>query len=110
MVSFFDKPAFVAVAQPVFTEYCISCHGPEKAKGKLRLDSYEAIIKGGSSGPVVVAKKSAESDMIRRLQLPAAHDDHMPPDGKPQPTADDLVLLKWWIDTGASRETKSGRA
>jgi len=40
--------------------------------------------------------------MIKRLRLPAGDEDHMPPEGKPQPSADQIALLQWWIDAGAS--------
>ena len=42
-----------------------------------------------------------ESLMIRRLLLPLEDDDHMPPDGKPQPTAAEIALLQLWINAGA---------
>lgn len=98
--------AFAQLVQPVLKEYCVNCHGPEKAKGGLRLDSYAAVMKGGEHGPVVLASDAEKSILLKVLALPAEHDDHMPPDGKPQPSADDLALLKWWIAAGAS-ETKT---
>jgi uncharacterized membrane protein/mono/diheme cytochrome c family protein/YHS domain-containing protein len=97
-----DLPAFTSLVHPALEDKCVSCHGPEKAKGDLRLDTFEAILKGGSSGPALVAGKSADSEIVRRILLPEDHDDHMPPAGKPQLTADETALLKWWIDTGAS--------
>ncbi|HYG33565.1 MAG TPA: c-type cytochrome domain-containing protein, partial [Clostridia bacterium] len=98
--------AFGGVVQPVLEDKCVSCHGPEKAKGGLRLDTMEAILKGGESGPVLVAGKSAESDLLKRIRLPEDHDDHMPPAGKPQLTAEETTLLQWWIDSGASADKK----
>jgi hypothetical protein len=97
-----NAPAYVAVIQPVLDRTCVSCHGAEKQKGKLRLDTFAAVMQGGAAGPSVVAGRSAESELVKRIILPLDHDDHMPPEGKPQPTADELVLLKWWIDAGAS--------
>ena len=43
--------------RPLLAENCYSCHGEKKQKGGLRLDSLEAILKGGESGPAVVAGK-----------------------------------------------------
>src|SRR5689334_982033 len=43
------------VIQPIVTEFCVDCHGSEKQKGKLRLDSLEELMKGGENGPVLVA-------------------------------------------------------
>jgi YHS domain-containing protein/uncharacterized membrane protein len=93
---------FTQVIRPVLDDKCVSCHGPDKSKGGLRLDTLEGLLKGGKDGPVLVAGKSADSEMIKRLRLPLEHDDHMPPDGKPQPSASDIALIEWWIDSGAS--------
>ncbi|MGB7159930.1 MAG: c-type cytochrome domain-containing protein, partial [Tepidisphaeraceae bacterium] len=92
---------FTTVVQPVLAKYCVACHSAEKTKGELRLDTFEAIMKGGESGHIVVAGKSKESPLVERITLPLDHDDHMPPDGKPQPTIEQIALLKWWVDAGA---------
>jgi YHS domain-containing protein/uncharacterized membrane protein len=97
-----EPDAFTQVVHPILDQYCIACHSQEKAKGSLRLDSYEALMKGGSSGVAVVPGNSAESELIARILLPLDDDDHMPPEGKPQPSPDDLALLRWWIDSGAA--------
>src|SRR5262249_14678590 len=98
--------AFTGVIQPVLQQNCVSCHGPEKAKSRLRLDSFAALQKGGENGPVVVPGNAKESDLIKRLRLPLNADDHMPPDGKPQPSEDEIALLQWWVDSGASSDKK----
>lgn len=102
------QPVFASAVQPILEKNCVACHGPEKEKGKLRLDSLVAALKGGDKGPVIIAGKSAESDLIKRLKLDPSDDDHMPPDGKPQPDADDISLLAWWIDAGAPGDKKIG--
>jgi YHS domain-containing protein len=97
-----DSPqAYTHVVAPVLAQYCVGCHGPEKAKGDLRLDSASALLSGGGAGPAVVAGDAAASLLLQRMRLPLAHEDHMPPEGKPQPSADDLGLLTWWINAGA---------
>ena len=96
-----SQPVFAAMIQPVFNEYCVTCHGPEKSKAKLRLDTAENVFKGSDSGPVVEPGDSGRSLMMKRLQLPEESDDHMPPSGKKQPSAHDIALLKWWINVGA---------
>ncbi len=95
---------FADVIEPIFKENCVTCHGPDKSKGKLRLDSFAAALKGGDGGPEIVPGKSGKSELMRRVSLPVEDDDHMPPDGKPQPSADDLALLQWWIDSGAPND------
>jgi YHS domain-containing protein/mono/diheme cytochrome c family protein len=96
-----SKEVFVTLVQPVFQQNCVACHGPEKTKGHLRLDSFDAILKGGENGPAIVPGKPLDSLLVKRVQLPASSDDHMPPEGKPQPSASDIALLQWWIGAGA---------
>jgi len=103
---FSQRPVFAALIQPVLQDKCVSCHGPEKAKGGLRLDSLAALQKGGENGTVVVPGKLAEGSFLKRLQLPPEDEDHMPPPGKPQPTADEIALLEWWIAAGTPGDKK----
>src|SRR5436190_89553 len=58
---------YVRDVKPILAANCIICHGPTKQKGDLRLDLYARIKLGGNSGPVVIPKKAAASEMIRRL-------------------------------------------
>jgi uncharacterized membrane protein len=95
------QSAFSAVVQPLFNDYCVSCHGPNKSKGKLRLDTADNIFRGGTDGPVVVRGDTVKSELIKRLMLPKESDDHMPPSGKRQPSPEQIALLKWWINIGA---------
>jgi uncharacterized membrane protein len=104
-----DLPVFGGIIQPVLQRDCTSCHGPEKAKAGLRLDSLSAVLKGGKSGPVIIPAKPDESELLRRLRLPPEDDDHMPPQGKPQPTQDDLALIQWWISAGVPADKPAGQ-
>ena len=99
---------FVDVVQPILQRRCSSCHGPEKQKADLRLDGLERLLQGGKSGPAIVAGNANESPMIQRLLLPPSHDDHMPPEDKPQPTPAEIGLLQWWINSGASDDDTIG--
>lgn len=102
-----ERPVFAAAVQPVLEKYCLSCHGPEKSKAKLRLDSLEAIRKGGETGPAIEPGKSSASLLVKHVLLPLAAEDHMPPEGKPQPSKDDIALIQWWIDAGAPADKKA---
>ena len=84
----------------ILAHSCYSCHGAGKVKGMLRLDSKDAIFEGGEHGPVLVAGKPEESEMIRRVTLPRGHKEAMPVKGKPL-TADEIEVLKQWIKLGA---------
>ncbi len=94
------------MVQPLLEARCYSCHGPNKKKGKLRLDTKEFILKGGESGETVVAGKADESELISRMLLPMNHKDHMPPKEKPQLTPNEVALVHWWISSGADFDKK----
>jgi hypothetical protein len=80
------------------TERCVSCHGPKAAKGGLRLDSPEAIVAGGDSGPAVVPGNPNESQLLRRIAAP--EDLVMPPSGGRLPY-EQIGAIKRWIESGA---------
>jgi len=91
------------VIAPIMAAKCNACHGEEKKKGKLQLHTFAAIMKGGGDGAnTVIAKNSKESLMIVRANLPTDDDEHMPPSDEPQLTKEEVAILKWWIETGAS--------
>ena len=96
------KGAFIAVVQPVLQARCGACHNAEKYKGGLRVDTIASLMRGGNSGPVMAAGNAAGSPILKRLLLPLDDENHMPPDGKPQPTPAEVAVLRWWIDAGAS--------
>jgi len=90
-----------ARVQPVFAARCVGCHGPDKHKANLRLDSYKALMRGGKDGPVVQAGDVQGSDLLRRVTLPANHDDFMPK-GKQPLSSDQVKVIELWIGAGAS--------
>ena len=85
---------FAKSIQGVFEARCIDCHGSKKQKGDLRLDT----LKAASS--VIEPGKSGESDLVKRITLPADHEDVMPPKGDPL-TKEQIDAIKAWIDGGA---------
>ncbi len=98
-----DPPArvdFVRDVQPVLKTHCYACHGPDKQKGKLRLDSKDLALKGGLSGKVIVPGQAKESLLYERLATDN-EDERMPLDKEPLP-AEKLALVKAWIDQGAA--------
>lgn len=93
---------FASAVMPLLRRECVECHGPDKSKGGLRLDSLAAIMKGGDDGADVLPGRGAISPLVKRMLLPATDDDHMPPSAKPQPVSGEVELLSWWIDRGAN--------
>lgn len=98
------KPAYATVIQPVFDQYCVSCHGDKKSKGGLRMDTAAHVLKGGDSGPVLEPPGAEYSLLGNRLTLPVDDEDHMPPGGKPQLSPAQLAVVKWWLDAGAKTD------
>jgi hypothetical protein len=92
--------------KPILEARCISCHGPSRHKGGLRLDTPAAIRKGGRSGGVIVAGDSANS-LLFTLVSGAKDGPRMPPKGEPL-SAQQIALLKEWIDQGAPAPSDEG--
>ncbi|MDT7828186.1 c-type cytochrome domain-containing protein [Pricia sp. S334] len=88
------------VIDPILNNKCVSCHNPKKTKGELLLNSEEGILTGGENGDVVVANHAADSELFVRMNLPLDDDDHMPPDGKTQPSKEEIALIGAWLDAG----------
>ena len=91
--------------KPIFEKGCVKCHGAEKPKAKLRLDSLQGVLKGGEDGKVVVPGNSAGSMLVHNIAHAGDADDYMPPPRNKhgiQPlTKEQIGLIRAWIDQGA---------
>ena len=57
-----DTPVdFAKEIQPLLAKHCVACHNTATHEGGLNLESPASMLKGGESGPAVIARKSAES-------------------------------------------------
>ncbi|MDA0346290.1 MAG: hypothetical protein O3C43_03055 [Verrucomicrobia bacterium] len=97
-----NTSVYISHIQPIFEDYCFQCHSSEKIKGEFRLDSFEMLMAGGVNGDALVPGDSEASSLIHRIHLLPDNEEHMPPDGKPQPSDEIVSLVSWWIDQGAS--------
>src|SRR5881392_2445309 len=68
--------------KPMFEKSCFKCHGSEKQKGKLRVDSLPAALKGSENGKVVEPGNSAKSVLVHNISRIGDEDDWMPPTDK----------------------------
>src|SRR5262249_5928209 len=89
---FFEKSV-----RPVLSAHCFSCHGPDKQKAGLRLDSRQALLTGGESGPVVVPGKPEPTLLMKAVHY--ADETRMPPKGKLKP--EQIAALAAWVKDGA---------
>jgi uncharacterized membrane protein len=95
-----DALIYEDVVKLILNNKCVSCHNPKKNKGELLLHTAEGIIKGGENGEVVVFENASKSELYTRINLPMEDDDHMPPEGKTQPSKEEITLVGAWIDAG----------
>lgn len=87
--------------KPLFDKACVDCHGPDKQKAKLRLDTLEWIKKGMRGDDVLGKGKSADSLLVHSIAR-LDEDLAMPPEGKGDPlTKEEIGLVRAWIDHGA---------
>ncbi|HEX8912698.1 MAG TPA: PSD1 and planctomycete cytochrome C domain-containing protein [Humisphaera sp.] len=97
---------FESKVRPLLAENCINCHGERKQKGRLRLDSLEAALKGGDTGPALVPGDPAKSRLItavgykdEKLQMPP--DEALPPE-KAKVLSDWIAMGAPWPKTSAA--------
>ncbi len=91
---------------PPFAEHCISCHGENRQKAELRLDSYAFVMRGSRHGAVIVPGNPKASELMTRIALPAGDDRAMPPEGKAPLSPDEVTVIRLWIAAGASPAMK----
>ncbi len=84
----------------LFAHKCYNCHSTEKHEGDLILDNKEDVFAGGENGAIFIAGDAANSEIIRRLNLPKSDEESMPQKGKAL-SKDEVALVRLWIDQGA---------
>lgn len=97
---------FEDAIMPIIRSKCVSCHNAEKNKGNLLLHSFEDMLKGGEDGPAIVPGNLEKSGIYYRITLPADDKKFMPTDGKKPLTAQQVAIIKWWIEKQAPKAGK----
>ncbi len=88
---------FETHVRPVLVEKCVGCHGAQKQSGGLRLDSRDAMLKGGESGAALIPGDVSASHLIQAIRYDG--DRQMPPDNE-LPDAEKQALIQW-VESGA---------
>ncbi len=96
---------FESKVRPVLVARCLKCHGPTQQKGQLRLDSREAVLKGGESGEIVVTGKPGESLLIEAINRTGLE---MPPDTPLK--ENEIAALTEWVRRGLPWPTVDGKS
>ncbi len=92
-VEFFEKHV-----RPVLVRHCYECHSATEDNGGLRVDSRQALLTGGDSGPAIIPGKPGESLLIEAVRY-GNRDLQMPPRNALSP--DQVSRLEEWIAMGA---------
>lgn len=96
---------YAADVKPIFEKACVKCHGAEKPKARLQLNSLEAALKGSENGKVIEVGKSADSSLVHSISWAGEEDYFMPPKGNKagiaQLTKEEVGIVRAWIDQGA---------
>ncbi|HWN96792.1 MAG TPA: c-type cytochrome domain-containing protein, partial [Methylomirabilota bacterium] len=90
---------FAKDVQPIFEGSCWNCHGPKRSESAFRLDQREAALKGGERGGDIIPGRSAESLLIHAVS--GLHDELKMPKKGEKLTAEQVGILRAWIDQGA---------
>lgn len=113
-----QKADYAKVIQPLFDAHCVSCHGPKKEKGRLRLDTLEATLKGGKN-PTFTLGKPDGSMLLSRVFLDRTAGDVMPPKAEKPLTEKQKEALYAFVEgqpipadlaTAAQADTKAALA
>lgn len=91
---------YFSKVRPIFNKACVSCHGSQKQKGDLRLDTPDHIRAGVNGKPVIVPGVPEKSRIYHVTGLPADDTDRMPPKGTPLNSSERATLAEW-IKNGA---------
>lgn len=99
------KLSFNRDIRPIFAEHCLSCHGPGKKNGGLRLDLEAAAKKGGKSGiPTIIAGKPEDSELLKRIHSTDPSEVMPPQKTNKVLKPEEKAKLKEWIAQGAPFE------
>jgi len=94
-----ESPGFDAQVAPILQKNCLACHSSSGRMGGLVMESYDALIKGGTHGPPIVPGNAEGSRIIQMLEGKIVP--RMPYGGDPLPPVD-IAAIKAWINAGAA--------
>ncbi len=106
------KPADYSDVNAILTEHCLDCHAAKDPEGQLVLESFETLMKGGETGPAIVASNSVESLLVRMIEGHVEKNGKpkiMPPGKRKKLTGEQIATIKSWVDGGAKAPAMGSR-
>jgi uncharacterized membrane protein len=101
-----EAVVFTNMVAPILKAKCEGCHNSKKAKGELVMETEELLLKGGKNGKLWDSTAPDLGLLLRRIHLPVEQKKHMPPQGKPQLTEDEIAIITQWIRKGSDFNLK----
>jgi len=95
---------FAAKIAPLFEEHCIDCHSADDPDGELSLETFESLLKGGKTEKAIMPGNAQDSLLVKFLEGRSGKEGKnkfMPPGKKEHLKADEIALIRQWIDAGA---------
>lgn len=108
-VSSHPNSFFARHIYPVLDTKCVACHGTNREKGGLRVDSYESLMIGGKDGIVIAPHNPERSLLLQKVTLPPTDPHFMPAEGRTPLTPEEIARIRAWVSEGASPDAASVR-
>jgi hypothetical protein len=98
-----ETTVYAGLIQPIFRSHCYECHSEDKTKGDFRMDDFELLLAGGESGMSgIVPGDLEDSEVHYRITLKPTQKAFMPPSPHLPLSPNDIELIAYWIESGAS--------
>lgn len=94
---------YAAVAA-IFSEHCVDCHAAQEPEGKLVMETFESLMKGGESGAALIPGRSHDSLLVQMIEGRLEKEGKkriMPPGKRKKLAPEEIAIIKGWIDSGA---------
>jgi len=101
-----EAVVFEHMVKPILESKCHSCHNSKKAKGELVMEAQELLLKGGKNGKLWDSTAADLGLLLHRVHLPLEAKKHMPPQGKPQLSDEEIEIITQWIRKGSDFKLK----
>ena len=99
-----EKTNDYAAVAAIVAQHCLDCHAAQEPEGRLVMETFESLMKGGESGAALVPGKSGDSLLVKMIEGRLEKDGKkliMPPGKRKKLQPEEIAVLKSWIDAGA---------